>query len=177
MILVSVLRPKTTPKSLLILYVSISLSQIVIVSERRPESRREFITRVIEILMSFIASFVIVFMPMRSPDLPNDEISPAFASPTFELRSPEDNITLWQFLTVSWMSPLISLGRKRQLNDEDVWCLAYEFQHKRLHEKFRELHGSVVQRLIRANAIDLVILTVLGILDLLASEDFLLFLF
>ena len=67
------------------------------------------------------------------------------------------------------MSPLISIGFVRQLQDEDVWSLSHEFQHKSLHEKFRELKGSVVKRLFKANSIDLVVLTTLGLIESLAS--------
>ena len=72
-------------------------------------------------------------------------------------------------MTVSWMSPLINLGRKRQLNEEDVWSLGYEFQHKRLHEQFRELKGSVVKRLLKANGLDLILLSSLSVVSSLAS--------
>lgn len=125
--------------------------------------------QILQLVMALGAVVLVLFMPLRDTELLNDEISPVFASPSFELRSPEDNLTLLQFLTVSWMSPLISLGRNRQLNDEDVWALGYEFQHRRLHENFRELRGSVMKRLLVANGIDLILLALLGIVDLLAS--------
>lgn len=80
---------------------------------------------------------------------------------------------LWQFMTVSWMSPLITLGSSRQLNDEDVWSLSFEFQHKTLHEKFRELKGSVVRRLLTANGIDLIIISSLAVVSSLASMEYL----
>lgn len=67
------------------------------------------------------------------------------------------------------MWPLISLGSARQLNDEDVWSLGFEFQHRHLHDKFREMKGSVVKRLLAANGLDLVFISVLGILESLAS--------
>ena len=114
---------------------------------------------------------VIVCMPLRDPDLSNDGISTPFEHPTSQLRSPEDNLTLWQFMTVSWMTPLISLGSARQLNDEDVWSLAFEFQHSVLHESFKELKGSVVRRLLTANGLDLVIISLLAILESLASTQ------
>ena len=78
-------------------------------------------------------------------------------------------MTLWQWMTVSWMSPLIKIGSRRQLNDEDVWLLGYEFQHRQLHDTFRELKGSVLRRLIRANWIDLALLSGLAILELTAN--------
>jgi len=72
-------------------------------------------------------------------------------------------------MTISWMKPLISLGNARQLNDEDVWLLSYEFQHRILHDRFRELKGSVLRRLVEANGLDLIIISVLSIIELFAS--------
>ncbi len=69
------------------------------------------------------------------------------------------------------MSPLISLGSARQLDEEDVWSLSFEFQHRPLHDKFRELKGSVVNRLLEANGLDLVFISVLGVLESLASTE------
>ncbi|KAL8672006.1 MAG: hypothetical protein Q9168_003511 [Polycauliona sp. 1 TL-2023] len=104
-------------------------------------------------------------MPLRDPRLTSNEISQAYEKPDRQRRSPEDNLTLWQFMSVSWMSSLIAVGSKRQLNDEDVWKLSFEFQHRILHDKFRQLAGSVVRRLLVANGLDLVILLCLGILE------------
>ncbi|EKG12941.1 Putative ABC transporter protein [Macrophomina phaseolina MS6] len=101
--------------------------------------------------------------------MPTTDISSPFTSPTSDLRSPEDNLSLWQFLSVSWMSPLIARGYRRQLNDDDVWFLPYDFQHARLHVLFRELKGSVVKRLLVANGLDLIITTSLGILESAAN--------
>ena len=123
----------------------------------------------LELLIGVSALVVLVRMPLRDPDLSKDGISPPFGHPTSLLRSPEDNLTLWQFMTVSWMTPLISLGSSRQLNDEDVWCLAFEFQHSLLHDCFRALKGSVVRRLIIANGLDLLIVSLLAMLESLAS--------
>src|SRR2546423_5347128 len=100
-----------------------------------------------------------LFAPLRSPRLPKDRICPTFQTPTSRLRSPEDNLTLLQFLTVSWMGPLISIGIARPLQDEDVWSPGYEFQHRLLHDRFRGLSGSVLRRLFHANAVDLGIIS------------------
>lgn len=123
----------------------------------------------IELLIGLSAITVIVCMPLRDPDLSRDGISPPFGHPTSQLRSPEDNLSLWQFMTVSWMTPLIALGSARQLNNEDVWSLALEFQHRALHDCFRELKGSVVRRLITANGLDLMTIFSLAVLESLAS--------
>lgn len=108
-------------------------------------------------------------MPLRDPIWESDDISPAYEKPDHQRRSPEDNLTLWQFMSVSWMSSLIAIGSSRQLNDEDVWQLSLEFQHRILHDKFRELGGSVVRRLLVANGLDLVILLCLGVLEAFSS--------
>lgn len=101
---------------------------------------------------------VILMMPLRDPSLPSSDISKVGEIPTPQQRSPEDNLKLWQFLSVSWLDPMITIGKSRQLNEEDVWALGFEFQHKRLHETFRQLKGSVIKRLLRANGIDVAII-------------------
>ncbi len=166
----AILRPKTSPISLLSLYTLVAISILVQLTDSPFKSRLQEVSPILELLIAISAILVILLMPLRNPDLPNDEISATSTPPTFELRSPEDNLTLWQFLSVSWMGPLITRGKRRQLHAEDVWKLSYEFQHRYLHDKFREVTGSVGWRLIKANCLDLIILTVLGVLDLLASK-------
>lgn len=162
-------RPKTAPKGLLLLYVGIVATQLIVVIDRPVRPSRHDIPGFLAILTAFIAIIIILSMPLRDPSLPTDEISPAFDSPTYDLRSPEDNLTLWRFMSVSWMAPLIGLGNNRQLNEEDVWDLGYEFKHKILHDSFRDLKGSVLSRLLQANGMDLIILTVLSLIELTAS--------
>ena len=168
-ILVVIARPRTASGILLFLYTVILVSRAIVLDDGPSLVRSEYIVAIFEILMSVGAILVILCMPLRDPRLAKDDIAPAFGDPTFELRSPEDDLTLWQFLTVAWMEPLISLAQNRQLHDEDVWLLGYEFQHRRLHDKFRELQGSVIWRLIEANCIDLFLLTVMAIIDTFAS--------
>ncbi|KAL8936626.1 MAG: hypothetical protein Q9216_004827 [Gyalolechia sp. 2 TL-2023] len=93
-------------------------------------------------------------MPLRDPSLQSHGIGSTFEKPHHSLRSPEDNLTLWQFMT---------------LNDEDVWQLSFEFQHQLLHQKFRDLRGSVVRRLLQANGLDLIILMSLGTVEALSN--------
>jgi ABC-type multidrug transport system fused ATPase/permease subunit len=124
-------------------------------------------------LISTLVSALIVLIelntPLRDPLMPKDGISRPGSRPTEELRSPEDNLTTWQWMAVTWMAPLIRIGSKRQLNTSDVWFLPYEFQHLHLHNAFRELRGSVLRRLLYANWKDLCILTVLGFAELAAD--------
>lgn len=120
--------------------------------------------------LPLLASLVVMLnMPMRNPLLDSSGISIPFTVPTSDLRSPEDIITLWQWMSVSWMAPLIKIGYQRQLNETDVWFFSREFQHSRLHERFRALSGTVFVRILKANGLDLVIITGLGVLEVSAE--------
>lgn len=168
-LIVAIARPKSTPKLLLLLLLTVLLCRTAILVLTFLPSKAQKALAISETCISGLAVVSILGMPMRDPNMPTTGISPPYSSPTSELRSPEDNLSLWQFLTVSWMSPLIARGVKRQLNDGDVWFLPYEFQHARLHVLFRELKGSVVKRLFLANGLDLVITTCLGTLESAAN--------
>ena len=152
------------------MYITLFTSKIVVLVYQWLASKSSLLEG-LTIVAALIVILTIILMPMRNPHLPNEDIGSADSPPTDTLRSPEDSLTPWQFMTVSWMSTLISLGRRRQLNEADVWGLAYEFRHRYLHDAFRELRGSVVRRLLRANGIDLVILTFLGLIELAAGMD------
>jgi hypothetical protein len=95
------------------------------------------------VLLPPLTAVVIFCKPLRNPLLSFSDISPIGATPSIPQRSPEDNLQLWQFLTISWLLPLLGMGTQRQLNEEDVWSLGFGFQHTTLHNKFRHLQGSV----------------------------------
>lgn len=121
------------------------------------------------------ACFTILLMPFREPHSVSSDVSIVGQKPDSTTRSPEDNLRLWQFLSVSWMAPLISIGKCRKLNEDDVWRLPFEFQHKRLDEKFRRLKGSVICRLLHANGIDICIITLIGVVQMICSMSICLF--
>lgn len=130
----------------------------------------KIIARYIAAASSAAACATILLMPFREPSLPSIDISAVGQQPSSDFRTPEDNLKLWQFLTVSWMAPLIYTGRKRQLHENDVWLLGFEFQHRRLHEKFRQLRGSVLGRLLRANGIDVFIISTISIVQIICGK-------
>ncbi|WPG98732.1 ABC bile acid transporter [Acrodontium crateriforme] len=163
-------RSRTAPISILvILVVQLIAESSVLANKTWPPMGTAAGLNVASIVIMALEIFLIHLMPLRDPHLPGKEISEAFSEPTSSLRSPEECLTLWQFMSVSWMTPLIGVGNIRQLQDEDVWQLAHEFQHAALHINFRQLKGTVIRRLIKANAIDLVILTFLGLVELTAQ--------
>lgn len=163
--LLVVRKPRTTPISVLIIITSTIVCQSVVMANHNEWSKTALGLDITTLTLSVLAVCIILMMPLRDPSLPDCSISKPFTESTASLRSPEDNLSLWQFMTVSWMTPLIRTGFKRQLDDVDVWQLGFEFQHKHLHAKFRRLKGTVMQRLLTANGIDLVIITALGILE------------
>ncbi|KAK7517323.1 ABC transporter [Phyllosticta citriasiana] len=166
-LLLAIDRPRFTPKLLMVLFCSMLGCQIAQILWSDWKALDPF--SIAQTGVNLLAVVIILFMPMRNPALESSGISKPFTEPTSELRSPEDNLTLWQFMTVSWMSPLISRGYKEQLHDSNVWKLPFEFQHTRLHLLFRDLRGSVVRRLLKANGLDLIISTCIAIVELVAN--------
>ena len=131
---------------------------------------RGYIVDLLALFVSISACVIIFSIPLERSDEHKSDTCKILEPPTSKLRSPEEILTPWQYMSVSWMAPLIKIGSTRQLNDEDIWQLPFEFQHRVLHEKFRELKGTVVIRLLNANGIDLLITTGLAILESVASE-------
>lgn len=160
-------RPRTAPISLLILFISLGLAQLIVLIHTAEGLRLEHNPLVVSIIAAICGIIAILNMPLRDSALPKEGISQPFSEPTSKLRSPEDTLTPWQYMSVSWMAPLVSQGSNRQLDDDDVWDLPYEFKHERLHNKFRQLQGSVTWKLFEANGMDLVFTTTLSIIELL----------
>ena len=146
---------------------AVEVSIIVGLVETYP--RFKLISHYIAAGAAVLGCLVIILMPVRVPTLPCIDIAAVGQQPSSNFRSPEDNLRLWQFLTVSWMAPLISTGKKRQLQEDDVWFLGFEFQHRRLHDKFRRLRGSVIGRLLHANGIDVFIITTIAIVQMICG--------
>ncbi|KAI2638056.1 ABC transporter [Xylaria nigripes] len=157
--------PRRTPKTLLAIYLASLVCSLVAFTATLDAIDNVHALQIATPTVALAALLVILSMPMRDPALDNAGIAGKEDSPTSNLRSPEDNLSLWQFMTVSWLSPLISRGYKNQLHDGDVWLLPHEFQHKLLHTLFRELQGPVWVRLVLANGLDLFIISILGIVE------------
>ena len=163
-------RPRTTNYGLLSIVVSLFVAQFILLIGSRSVLHLHGLPLGLSVICAILAIVVTLNLPMRTKSPSASEIAPPFAEPTNTLWSPEDRLTLWQFMTVSWMWPLIARGKNQQLNDDDVWQLGFEFKHRILHDNFRELHGSVIRRLLNANGLDLIITTILAIVESVASQ-------
>ncbi|KAJ5288870.1 hypothetical protein N7478_001900 [Penicillium angulare] len=164
--LIAIKRPRSCSISLLSYFLSVSVVETILAAHFEDRHGSKVIARYISAGASLVGCCTILLMPFRNASLPVSDISGVGQTPSDKLRSPEDNLRLWQFLTVSWMTPLISLGRKRQLNEPDIWSLGFEFQHRRLHEKFRQMRGSVLIRVLKANSVDVLIISTIAIVQL-----------
>jgi ABC-type multidrug transport system fused ATPase/permease subunit len=120
-------------------------------------------------LVVLLAILVIGNMPLRDPSWDPTQIANSNQKPSYYLRSPEDNITLFQFWTMSWVYPLAKVCQERELTVEDVWQLPFGFQHSRLYLAFRDLEGRLLRCLIEANGLDLFIATVLSVAEKVAE--------
>ncbi|KAH9868882.1 hypothetical protein J1614_007957 [Plenodomus biglobosus] len=162
-------RPRTASLSLLFLFTGLLCAQVVVLSHTEVTFTVQTAPLALAPITALLGVVVVLNMPLRDPLLPKKGISPVFGPPNVGMRTPEDDLTPWQYMTVSWMEPLIQKGVKRQIDDEDVWDLGWEFKHARLHEAFRQLHGSVTKRIFVANGMDLVRTTSLDMLQLAST--------
>ncbi|KAK1579746.1 ABC transporter [Colletotrichum navitas] len=160
-------RPTKTPKTLLCLYFTILACGVVSTAFSYRLYRSISMLVLADLIVALVGIIGILAMPMRDPSLGDDDV--ARKEPTDELRSPEDNLSLWRFMTVSWMAPMIARGYEKQLHNQDVWQLPFDFQHERLHALFHELRGSMTAKLFLANGLDLMIQSSLGIIECFAA--------
>ncbi|KAJ6575411.1 pleiotropic drug resistance ABC transporter [Mycena capillaripes] len=82
--------------------------------------------------------------------------------PSVTLSCPEDNVTLWQWATFSFVEPIFHLANKGTLNESDVWTLSPYFKHKNLFNKcleYRARHPthSLIRFLLASNSLDLIL--------------------
>jgi hypothetical protein len=159
--------PRYCPWWLLLFYFpSIALDLFMIQSYRNLQSSLVF-TRYVTISAAVVCIAIVLLMPFRPISPGSGTISVAGTTPTDTERSPEDGLRLWQFLTTSWIEPVLKIGKVRQLEKEDVWKLGYAFQNGRIAAAFRQVQSStMLRRLLKANAVDCCILIPLTLIIL-----------
>lgn len=162
-------RPRKVPYAVLGVVVANVIAEAILLENYWWQDKRVVVLSSMSIAFGVLTTALILAMPYRDPLLPSKNTSTPFSTPTSYLRSPEEALSPWQFMTVRWMTPLLGVGSSRQLEDEDVWSLPHEFQHRLLHQNFRRLKGTVIRRLLQANGLDLVIITLLGLFEQLAD--------
>ncbi|PTB66150.1 hypothetical protein BBK36DRAFT_1119240 [Trichoderma citrinoviride] len=164
-------RPTKTPKLLLVQYTAILGASTAMYAIRFLDRSLYGIDRfrLARMALSGLAMILIGMMPLREPSWGSRDIGQSHGKPLRTLRSPEDDLSLFRFWTMSWVNPLARLCRKREITEDDVWQLPFEFQHLRLYMAFRELQGKLLPCLIRANGLDLTIATLLAVSERVAE--------
>jgi hypothetical protein len=120
--------------------------------------------------VTILSIATLLTMPFRPISPASGPIAVAGEIPSNEDRSPEDSLRLWQFLTTSWVWPLLAIGKARQIEKEDIWKLGYDFQCSRVVAAFQEVQGStLLRRLLRANKVDCLIIVLVGIVGMLCG--------
>lgn len=164
-------RPAKAPRLLLIQHVSILGVSTAIYAIRFLDRSLHDVDpfRLARMVLGCLSITIIGIMPLRDPAWGKKDIGSARGQPSCHLRSPEDDLSLFRFWSMSWVNPLAKLCRAREVTEEDVWQLPYEFQHARLYMAFRELKGKLLLCLIEANGLDLSIATSLAVAEKVAE--------
>ncbi|KAG6021029.1 hypothetical protein E4U40_005642 [Claviceps sp. LM458 group G5] len=164
-------RPTSTPRILLFQYLLMFSAGMGTYSGQFLSHQTYILDpcRISRVALTLVAVIAIGNMPLRDPAWGTDDIGNSKLPPSHHVRSPEDNLTLFKFWTVTWVYSLAKLGQRKEITVEDVWQLPLDFQHTRLYLAFRELRGKLLPCLIEANGLDLFIATVFAVADAVAE--------
>ncbi|KAJ2475512.1 hypothetical protein EV174_005249, partial [Coemansia sp. RSA 2320] len=120
------------PSGTLLLYwlATIAMQLVVLRTDRgtgymsHKDSSAVWMARYIE-LFSVLALFCAELWPRKSVDyvLPEDGDESIVSSSRFGVRAPVEDANIFSQLTFSWLSPLLKLGRQKQLTEDDLWEL------------------------------------------------------
>ncbi|KAG9119646.1 hypothetical protein FRC07_005246, partial [Ceratobasidium sp. 392] len=149
------LHPSRTPYyDLLTLYFTHFLAAGVSLYEASIASSNNAFTlshlgRVVDSILTLAGIVMVVDMPLSITGKPESDEEGL-------LPSLEDHCTLWQWITFTWVSPIISLGALQPLEEKDVWQLSKIMRTRVLMRKFLQVkRSSLVRRILAANAMDL----------------------
>ncbi|KAH7188227.1 uncharacterized protein B0J16DRAFT_89377 [Fusarium flagelliforme] len=163
--------PVQTPKSLFMQYLLMMATAVILRAVYYLSFKNSSINafEIAHLTLEALAILVIGNMPIRNPFWGTSDIGSIKAAPSNQVRSPEDNLTLFQFWTMRWVNPLSKVASEREIEVSDVWQLPYEFQHWRLYMAFRTLKGKLLPCLIEANGLDLFISTFAAVVERVAE--------
>ncbi|KAF8609489.1 P-loop containing nucleoside triphosphate hydrolase protein [Ceratobasidium sp. AG-I] len=169
-------RPTSPPYTLLLFAIINLLSACFDVVYFRASPRDMYNTTALSHAIRALCCVIIMFLAGRypvTPILPSPDVAKPGDPPTNKLTSPEDAVSLWGWMTFSFMNPLFKLADERSvrssedgkysLNDEDVWALSPTFAHRNVFRRYmREAKSSgygssLLWYLLRSNSFDLLI--------------------
>ncbi|KAF8836435.1 P-loop containing nucleoside triphosphate hydrolase protein [Paxillus ammoniavirescens] len=134
-------------------------------------SRLQFAGLIINLVAVCFELALVSTMPM---ELPSSRVN---KEDIYVKYSPEDYVTIFEWVTFSWVYPLIKRGTRMNMNEDDVWNLSPTTQSRPVFAKFSTTRGStLLRRLFWANSLDLILdfcLTVVSVVFNYASPYFL----
>jgi hypothetical protein len=164
------MRPRSCPAGLLAFYIPSIIIEAAEIHHDTFLSPRNG-GHQLAILLSIISALILLAMPMHVESKDCSPIAKVGAAPSSANRTPEDALSLYQFLTISWVKPLLDVGNTRQLQYEDLWRLPYSLQSHLLADTFRNVTGqSIIWRLMWANMMDYFVLALTALVDVLCSK-------
>ncbi|KZP20527.1 multidrug resistance-associated ABC transporter [Athelia psychrophila] len=126
---------------------------------------------VFNLVATLVLLGVILSMPLA---LPSNRVKKSDIGVTV---SPDDYVTLWGWVTFSWIWPIIKKGTYTTLVEADVWRLSPTMSSKPLFTKFAVIqHPTVIKRLWAANKADMMtdmLMSYLGVVFAYAGPFFL----
>ncbi|KAJ8589109.1 P-loop containing nucleoside triphosphate hydrolase protein [Rhizopogon salebrosus TDB-379] len=134
-------------------------------------SRLSFFGLVANLLAVLLVLAVVGNMPF---ELPSNYVK---KEDIYVKYSPEEYVTMWEWITFSWVYPLITRGSNMTMNEDDVWALSLNQQSRPVFIRFSNiLRSSLLRRLWAANSLDLILdfcLTFVSVVFNYASPFFL----
>ncbi|KAG0701637.1 hypothetical protein DFH29DRAFT_925615 [Suillus ampliporus] len=127
------------------------------------------------LISNLVAILVVITIVGNMPfDLPSNRIK---KEDIYVKHSPEDYATMWEWITFSWVHPLITRGSNMTMNEEDVWDLSPTQHSRPVFIKFSTIiRSSLLRRLWAANSMDVILdfcLTYVSVVFTYASPFFL----
>ncbi|KAM0755443.1 P-loop containing nucleoside triphosphate hydrolase protein [Meredithblackwellia eburnea MCA 4105] len=150
--------PKTAPWKLFIVYLATVVSELAtvllaIVAGGRPALEKPRLIPITQLFISLSLAGV-------STTYPFQHIAKR------QKAGPEDYLQVWEWMTFSWMQPVINKGRKARLEESDVWNLSPFLRSEVLYRRFLELkERSLAVNLLVANSLDLTLFLGLSIIS------------
>jgi hypothetical protein len=101
-----------------------------------------------------------------SPIQPSRTVSPPHAVPSSDYSSPEDSVSFWNWISMTFPSLYYPVSGKHRLELTDVWILSPRFLHANLFRKYLSSQAELEQKkkrepliwfLIKANSRDIIL--------------------
>ncbi|KAF8345519.1 multidrug resistance-associated ABC transporter [Amanita rubescens] len=120
---------------------------------------------ILALLLNFFAILELFIIILSIPfAIPSEQASEQLDA-SADTATPEDYITLCEWITFSWVYPLIKKGRSTTLQEDDVWNLSPTVQSRPVFLRFCEIRRSTLLRKLWAvNSLDVIMDFVLTVL-------------